>query len=297
MAITQTAKDYPGSGTTEVDQKEEPHFMPTQQEVAQITLSGLNLLFAMVIMCFSINTLEPILSSTLLFVTLLLVIIYRDYWNFLSLGPGGTPATFLGYMKISFLRLVALKDVYTPDQFPSRIFPATGYYQCTNSWVPTRIGPRPRIAGIAPQRQIDQTGCPKMYQVLCSSLRNIASLHPTKFHVGQSCFEKKGLALFATNPINTTCRGEIVHVHHSERSMHLNLHPDDAKIVLEKGWGERHPLAKGGWMTQFVPRTFVMIYAPRNQAELEVVAKIIEAAGFWVSGERFMMEVNGERGQ
>lgn len=78
--------------------------------------------------------------------------------------------------------------------------------------------------------------------------------------------------------------------------MHLNLHPDDAKIVLEKGWGERHPLAKGGWMTQYVPRTFVMVYAPRDRGELEVVGRIVEAAGFWVSGERVEIKL-GEEGK
>lgn len=71
----------------------------------------------------------------------------------------------------------------------------------------------------------------------------------------------------------------------------MNLHPDDAKVVLEKGWGERHPLSKGGWMRRFVPREFVLVYAPRDEAELRVVGRIIEAAGWWVAGGRFEMDV------
>lgn len=74
----------------------------------------------------------------------------------------------------------------------------------------------------------------------------------------------------------------------------MNLHPDDAKVVLENGWGERHPLAKGGWMAKYVPREFVMVYSPRNSTELAVVCRIIEAAGFWVSGERFEVKVEKE---
>jgi len=70
----------------------------------------------------------------------------------------------------------------------------------------------------------------------------------------------------------------------------MNLHPDDAKIVLQKGWGERHPLAKGGWMAKYVPREFVMIYAPRNETELAVVCRIIEAASYWVCESRLEME-------
>lgn len=70
----------------------------------------------------------------------------------------------------------------------------------------------------------------------------------------------------------------------------MNLHPDDAKVVLEKGWGERHPLARGGWLGRYVPREFIMVYAPRDPMELDVVCRIIEAAGFWVSGEQFDMK-------
>jgi hypothetical protein len=36
----------------------------------------------------------------------------------------------------------------------------------------------------------------------------------------------------------------------------MNLHPDDARIVLEKKFGERHPLARGGWLKAYVPREF-----------------------------------------
>jgi len=73
--------------------------------------------------------------------------------------------------------------------------------------------------------------------------------------------------------------------------MHMLLHPDDAKVVLDMGWGERHPLSKGGWLKRFVPKEFVMVYAPRNREELEVVCRIIEAAAFWISGESYQMVV------
>jgi hypothetical protein len=84
----------------------------------------------------------------------------------------------------------------------------------------------------------------------------------------RSCFEKHGLGLFARHPVNKTCQGEIFHVHPSDHSMHMNLHPDDIKEVLEKGWGQRHPLARKGWWflgAMPVPEDFVMIYAPRGE--------------------------------
>lgn len=277
----------------EPDMLSEPPMSMTQHAILQITLTGPSLVLAILAIIVSIQLLQPSLTCTLLALAPLPFIIYNDYDNFLNLGPGGTPSTFFGYLKITYLRLFALSDPYTPATFSEKIYPATGYYERAHSWLPERMGPRPKIAGIAPQRQLDQTGCAQMYRMLRTSLENLAVRHPDSFRIGTSCFEKKGLALFARDPINPTCRGEICHVHHSDRSMHMNLHPDDAKVVLEKGWGERHPLARGGWMKAYVPREFIMIYAPRDRTELDVVCRIIEAAGFWVSGQRF--EVKAEK--
>ncbi|KAG4410763.1 hypothetical protein IFR04_016106 [Cadophora malorum] len=267
----------------------------TQHDVLQITLSGPGLVLTILATILAIQILQPSLTCSLLALAPLPWIIHNDYVNFLNLGPGGTPATFLGYLKITYLRLFALSDPYTPVTiFSEKLYPATGYYERAQSWLPERTGPRPRIAGIAPQRQLDQPGCAEMNKILRISLENLAVRHPDTFRIGTSCFEKKGLALFSRTPINATCRGEICHVHHSDRSMHLNLHPEDARVVLEKGWGERHPLARGGWMKAYVPREFIMIYAPRDRTELDVICRIIEAAAFWVCGERFTLKAESK---
>jgi len=274
----------------------DPPMSLTQHDILQVTLSGPALVLAVLSIIVSIQILQPSLTCTLVALAPIPWIIHNDYENFINLGPGGTPSTFFGYLKITYLRLFALSDPYTPPSFSSeKIYPTNGYYQRAHSWLPKRDGPRPKIAGIAPQRQLDQQGCAKMYQTLRTSLETLAVKHPDMFRVGTSCFEKKGLALFARHPINPTCRGEICHVHHSDRSLHMNLHPDDAKIVLEKGWGERHPLARGGWMKAYVPREFIMIYAPRDRMELDVVCRIIEAAGFWVSAEKVEILVGKEQ--
>ena len=49
-------------------------------------------------------------------------------------------------------------------------------------------------------------------------------------------------------------------------------------MVLDKGWGEHHPLARGGWFERFMPTGFVMIYAPLREDELLVVETVIRAA-------------------
>ncbi|THC98761.1 hypothetical protein EYZ11_001740 [Aspergillus tanneri] len=60
----------------------------------------------------------------------------------------------------------------------------------------------------------------------------------------------------------------------------------DVKVILERGWGQRHPLAWADWWcwVRFVPSGFVMVYAPRDADELETVLEIIRAAAWWVSG-------------
>jgi hypothetical protein len=64
--------------------------------------------------------------------------------------------------------------------------------------------------------------------------------------------------------------------------MHMTLHPADAKVVLEAGWGEKHPLARGGWFEMFVPKGFVMVYAPGGEEEVEVLVRIVEAGAWFV---------------
>lgn len=196
------------------------------------------------------------------------IYIHNDYANFISLGPGGTPSTFWGYLKILYLRIFALGNPLRPPKLyssPNNHMASLGILKKAN--LEHRPGPRPKVAGIAPQRQLNQMGDTGCYHVLRRSLEYFAVAHPNKFAVAVSCFEKNGLALFARRPTRTTCGGEICHVHHSDRSLHLSLAPDDIAEVLDKGWGQRHPLARDQlWPPMPVPQEFVMIYAPRGRS-------------------------------
>lgn len=66
----------------------------------------------------------------------------------------------------------------------------------------------------------------------------------------------------------------------------MTLHPDDIRVLLQAGWGERHPLARGDWIRRLssVPPEFVMVYAPRDKGEVDVVMTIVRAAVWWVNG-------------
>lgn len=208
----------------------------------------------------------------------------------MALGPGGTPKTVLGYCKVKALSMFALRDAYQPPKIP-------GSMEHEKTWLstlPQRKGPRPSTLGIAPHRQIDQIPAFDMYEQLSRALRSIVD---DNVHIleGTSCFEKHVMALFSDFPQRRTCKGEICHAHPSDGSMHLTLHPADVKIMLEAGWGERHPLARGGWLENFVPGGFVMVYAPRNDRELEVVLEIVCASACFVGGKEVKCEWSKRR--
>ncbi|GKT42309.1 uncharacterized protein ColSpa_02490 [Colletotrichum spaethianum] len=203
-----------------------------------------------------------------------------------------------GYIRIAWLRLWAIRDPFTaPDPDPSRL-PKRGILRQADDPhhrpLPYRPGPRPQVAGIAPQRQLDQHGTAPHYHALRRTLEKLAAGNPARFGTARSCLEKHGLGLFARHPVNVTCNGEVCHVHDSDHSLHMNLHPEDIREVLAKGWGQRHPLAwKGRLVRMPVPEEFVMVYAPRDDHELRIVCRIIEAAIWYVVSEK--TEIHVER--
>jgi len=75
---------------------------------------------------------------------------------------------------------------------------------------------------------------------------------------------------------------EFAHFHPApDGSMHLGLPLADAEYVIEKGWGELHPVAKMGYL----PTNFIMLYAPRNEEEILIAQKIIYRSYLFARGE------------
>ncbi|KAL7266239.1 hypothetical protein RUND412_011223 [Rhizina undulata] len=225
----------------------------------------------------------PLMIFSLMLLTPLMYFTYKDYKGYLSLGPGGTPSNFYGYLKISFLRIFALRNPCQPGSVPVEL-QDTGFLP--PSGLPKRSSPRPVVAGIAPHRQLNQRPTKEVFNHLSKRLRKVADEYPKRLKIAKSCFEKHCPGLFSTKQINKTCNGEIAHAHPSDGSLHMTLHPADAKVIIEAGWGERHPLARGGWCSRFVPVGFLMIYAPRTEEEVEIVMEIVNAGIGWVSGEQ-----------
>jgi hypothetical protein len=231
-----------------------------------------------------LNQLAPTIVTFLVLaaISALTHLIHRDFEAFVSLGPGGTPSTLKGYLRIKFLGLFALKNPYLPSTTPTTFINRPNYL----TKLVKRSGPRPKVRGIAPHRQLDQKASSEVFQDLRAAILGLAEVNKTKLRHGTSCLEKHGPGLFALTTINRSrhCNGEVCHAHPSDGSIHLTLHPKDAAIVLQQAWGERHPLSSGGWLARFVPVGFVMVYAPRDEEEVKIVMGIVKAAVWWVGG-------------
>lgn len=125
--------------------------------------------------------------------------VLKDYQAFLALGPGGTPQNFLGYLRVTYLRLFAIADPFQPPSLAQPTYPERGYLRR----LPNRSGPRPKVAGIAPHRQLNQKCSADLHHALRAGLHKISATYPSLVRKGNSCFEKNGLALFLSAPIES----------------------------------------------------------------------------------------------
>ena len=106
--------------------------------------------------------------------------------------------------------------------------------------------------------------------------------NPQSLEFGPSKIEGGAPAVFISpkeyNPGHSSCTRsprEAFHSHCStEGSSHAVLSAADAKLVLDRGWGERHGVS--GRALGF-PLGYVMIFAPRSMQEVATVGMIARA--------------------
>jgi hypothetical protein len=80
----------------------------------------------------------------------------------------------------------------------------------------------------------------------------------------------------AAGPDAAFIRGrEFAHLHPGpDWSLHLALPDALADLAIERGWAELHLIAR----TEALPGSVVMVYAPRDAEEAEVVLKLLRAS-------------------
>ncbi len=75
---------------------------------------------------------------------------------------------------------------------------------------------------------------------------------------------------------------EFAHLHPApDQSLHMMLPPSLATEAIDAGWAEQHPVARRG----LIPPNAVMVYAPRDDAERDVVERLVRASHAFARGE------------
>lgn len=227
----------------------------------------------------------------------------RSYRGYLDVGRGGIPHNIFGWMVQGLGQLIAIRDPLStlPFERPSPAvfsrYGDSGKKSYIRADLPRREssgGGRPVVpAYVAPHRQISQqakTGTReaqnKFLQSLATENADVLEIRPSQLEGNDTpaLFAKQGPKL--GTPFwgsSSPSRGpvEIIHTH-AEGSAHMIFSLEDARQVVQAGWGERHLLA--GSRGAAIPVTYLIVYAPRDDVELQVWKTLALASARFCAG-------------
>ena len=151
--------------------------------------------------------------------------------------------------------------------------------------LPGRSGARPRTHKGLPHQQLDQQPRDDMIRTQLAewlvALEGVAEA-PS----GISVPGARALVLHDATPGPPEAflvGREFAHMHPPpDHSLHITLPEQRAREAIEAGWAEFHPLVDDGRL----PPTVVMVYAPRDQAELAVVSGLVQESYQFASGRK-----------
>lgn len=147
----------------------------------------------------------------------------------------------------------------------------------TSGALPPRAGARPDVTWQIPQTQVSDTAPVELQERLFTRIAALEGIS-----TGPSAISVPGARGFfvpvpASAPADAylvPSAGEFAHVHPDpDGSLHLALSLPLAREAIEKGWAQAHPFAS----VRLTPG-MVLLYGPRDEAELEVVGSIVEAS-------------------
>lgn len=150
--------------------------------------------------------------------------------------------------------------------------------------LPPRSGPRPTTNPGLPHAQLDQQPTTdRLRASLAEHVFQLPGVHEEPS--GVSVPGARALVLepsLAAGPPEAFMTGrEFAHLHpRSDHSLHLCLPVPLVEEVCRAGWAEPHPLVTDGRL----PGTLVLLYAPRNDDELQVVLDLVEASYRFATG-------------
>lgn len=139
---------------------------------------------------------------------------------------------------------------------------------------PARPGPRPRTPLALPHIQLDQWPPAEVAEKLIEGSLSLADVRSKQSRMASP--KSRALCLpdrCAGGPQDAFIDDhEFCHLHPlPEGSIHLTLPNPLRDQMVELGWAEQHPVARAGAM----PKTLVLVYAPRDRAELAIALHLI----------------------
>lgn len=156
---------------------------------------------------------------------------------------------------------------------PAGVLPARGYLEK----LPTREESA-KSFGLASTAQYDMRNATVL----------LAEENPDTLYLGRSTFESEigDVSLYAkrkTYSGKTEWRGKVLESSHADGLVETKLHPADAKLVIDMGWGryQRPSWNCTPWTLSKPEDVCVEARSPRDQEEVEVVKQIVRAGAWW----------------
>jgi hypothetical protein len=147
-----------------------------------------------------------------------------------------------------------------------------------SSSLPPRVGARPRTTPTNPHTQLDQQPTDSR---LVEELARRAFALPgvVEEPSGISVPGARALVLATSEPAGPPeaflIGREFAHIHPDpDHSLHAMLPTETVTEAVAAGWAEPHPVALRG----LIPSTAVMLYAPRDDEELDVIERLVGAS-------------------
>jgi len=150
--------------------------------------------------------------------------------------------------------------------------------------IPPRSGPTPVTTPCAPHTQVSQNPDAAAYRAFKDRAFDFpfVTRQPSRISVPGA------EALCLEHGHGCGCReafmigSEFAHIHPpQDGSMHMMLPEDAVPRIIELGWAEPHPMASAG----MIPKTAVMVYAPRDTAEIETALGLLQLSYDFACGK------------
>ncbi|KAL4791088.1 hypothetical protein BDV19DRAFT_371195 [Aspergillus venezuelensis] len=221
---------------------------------------------------------------------------YKDYQSFLALGPGGPPYNAIGWLVVRLFFNPLGREMFATRMYEKKIEKGDEVSYLAD--LPRRKAARPTMGSMAPpQRQVDQIPTEEVkekakaaYDAFLDNNSHIVErqLSPLERNTDAALVCKH----IPLTPAAKEMKREICHLHGThDFSSHVTLSPADCKKVIELGWAQRFPFAGSTIFKNItfgrlavIPEEYLFVYAPRDEEEIEIVMRIMQASVRYVAG-------------